>query len=252
MGRSFEFPDARFCATDPFCEIGPADGAEPEEWGNGAYPAAGPVVAESAPGSGLVHCYIIHPAREQRIALHKLLSGRSDMAVRSFADGTAFLEDAADLDEGCVVYFAGGDSGAVATFIRELTEMRRFACLMLAEDIGIRTAIAAMKAGAVDCLPYPCETQDILAAVEDALTVVRHIAEENAVGTEAQRQIGRLTARERDVLEGLLEGKSNKMIALDLSISPRTVEIYRAHLMEKLGTKSLSDTLKIAFAAGLG
>ena len=54
-----------------------------------------------------------------------------------------------------------------------------------------------------------------------------------------------------DVLHGLLHGKSNKMIAIDHSISPRTVEIYRAHLMEKLGTNSLSETLKIAFAAGL-
>jgi len=61
-----------------------------------------------------------------------------------------------------------------------------------------------------------------------------------------------LTAREHDVLLGLVRGHPNKTIAYDLGISPRTVEIYRANLMTKLGVQSLSEVLRIAFAAGLG
>jgi two-component system response regulator FixJ len=108
-----------------------------------------------------------------------------------------------------------------------------------------------MKAGAVDCLLSPYATTDLLGVVEDALALVRMVRAESAASAQARSQIERLTARERDVLNGLLHGKSNKMIALDLGISPRTVEIYRAHLMDKLGTNSLSETLKVAFAAGM-
>ena len=64
--------------------------------------------------------------------------------------------------------------------------------------------------------------------------------------------LGKLTPREREVLDGLARGFPNKTIAYDLNISPRTVEVHRAHLMEKLEVRSLSDALRIAFAAGLG
>lgn len=115
----------------------------------------------------------------------------------------------------------------------------------------LRAAIEAMKAGATDCLLYPCDAAEILSSIDEGTVLVREALRRNAGQIEARQQIERLTAREQDVLQGLMHGKSNKMIALDLSISPRTVEIYRAHLMEKLGTRSLSETLKVAFAAGL-
>ena len=68
---------------------------------------------------------------------------------------------------------------------------------------------------------------------------------------QAQEKLSRLSARERDVLEGLIEGKSNKVIGYELEISPRTVEVYRGKMMEKLEVQSLSEALRVAFAAGL-
>ena len=154
--------------------------------------------------------------------------------------------------EGVEVFAGVGDEqGDVETTVRQLSSTERFLCLVLTSEDDIRLAIEAMKAGAADCLIYPCPEGDIQKSVDNALNQIREHIAEHSEQEEAKRQIERLTSRERDVLFGLMRGKSNKMIAIDLEISPRTVEIYRAHLMEKLGAHSLSDTLKVAFAAGL-
>lgn len=217
----------------------------------GSSSAADQPAIEAPPSTGLVHCYLIDGDDERRTMVHRAISGRSDMIVRGYDSQASFLAAAATLDEGCVILFDDSVGTQLTQFIRNLRAEERFACILLATGSNLRSAIEAMKAGAVDCLRYPCDPSEILSAVDEALELVRRAVEENAEQTEAQRQIDRLTARETDVLHGLLHGKSNKMIALDLRISPRTVEIYRAHLMEKLGTHSLSETLKIAFAAGL-
>jgi two-component system, LuxR family, response regulator FixJ len=218
--------------------------------------AAGPLVdgraIEAPPSPGLMHSYLIDPDDERRLAIHKMLSGRSNMIVRTYRSREHFLAVADTLDEGCVILADHSDGDALVGFIRRLRQEQRFACVLLAREQDIRTAIEAMKAGAVDCLLYPGEVAGLLSSVDDALMQIQQLVDDNAALVEARRQIERLTARELDVLQGLLHGKSNKMIALDLAISPRTVEIYRAHLMEKLGTHSLSETLKIAFAAGMG
>ena len=212
--------------------------------------AAAPPAIEAPPSQGLVHNYLIDADDERRIAVHKLLSGSANMIVRTYRSKAGFLASAETMDEGCVILFDDGDGADLAPFIRNLRAGQRFACILLTGERNILTAIEAMKAGAVDCLLYPCVPEAILASVQEALGLVRQAMEENAGRVEAKEAIDRLTARERDVLQGLLHGKSNKLIALDLRISPRTVEIYRAHLMEKLGTRSLSETLKIAFSAG--
>ena len=209
---------------------------------------------ERPPSPGLVYSYVIDSDDDRRATVHRMVSGRPDMVARSYRDRDAFLAEADGLDDGCVIFFdddAGHEDGRVAAaFIRSLRGSQRFACIMLATQQDIRAAIEAMKAGATDCLLYPCDAAEIMASVNEALDLVRETVRRSAALIEARQQIERLTSREQDVLHGLMQGKSNKMIALDLSISPRTVEIYRAHLMEKLGTHSLSETLKVAFAAG--
>lgn len=208
---------------------------------------------EKPPSPGLVYSYVIDSDDHRRAEVHRAISGRSDMVARTFRDRDAFLAEADGLDQGCVIFFdSDAAQGAqMAPFIRGLRRSQRFACILLATRRDIRVAIEAMKAGAADCLLYPCEAEEIMVSVDEALAQVRESSRRNAALVEARQQIDRLTAREQDVLLGLMHGKSNKMIALDLAISPRTVEIYRAHLMEKLGTHSLSETLKVAFAAGL-
>lgn len=214
---------------------------------------------EAPPSAGLVHAYLIDADDERRGAILKLLSGKPNMVVRAYRSRSAFLAAAEHLDDGCVIVSGEETDGqdelagaaALLAFIRSSRDSKRFACVMLADPQQMRLAIDAMKAGAVDCLLSPYATTDLLGVVEDALALVRMVRAESAASAQARSQIERLTARERDVLNGLLHGKSNKMIALDLGISPRTVEIYRAHLMDKLGTNSLSETLKVAFAAGM-
>jgi two-component system response regulator FixJ len=109
-----------------------------------------------------------------------------------------------------------------------------------------------MKAGAVDFLEKPFEKSALLNAVEAAFERIAKADDAALKAQDATTLLAALTPRERDVLEGLAQGLPNKTIAYDLGISSRTVEVHRANLMAKLDVRSLSDALRIAFAAGLG
>jgi two-component system response regulator FixJ len=117
-------------------------------------------------------------------------------------------------------------------------------------DVSI--AVRAMKGGAVDFLEKPFEKAALLGSIDAAFQRLAAADSIVARATEAQTLLGVLTSREREVLEGLAQGLPNKTIAYDLGISPRTVEVHRANLMTKLDVRSLSDALRIAFAAGMG
>jgi len=111
--------------------------------------------------------------------------------------------------------------------------------------------VRAMKAGAVDLIEKPYDDELLLASVKRALAQA-HGAREQAVAVEAAKtRIASLSARERQVLELLVAGQPNKIIAFELDISPRTVEIHRAHVMEKMEARSLSDLVRAAIAAGI-
>ncbi|MCC6737036.1 MAG: response regulator transcription factor FixJ [Bauldia sp.] len=114
----------------------------------------------------------------------------------------------------------------------------------------IALAVEAMKLGAVDFLEKPYPDDAMLAAVESAIAR-RQSAAPAASGEIAQR-LASLSPRERQVLEGVVAGKPNKVIAYDLDISPRTVEVYRANLMTKMQASSLSHLVRLALTAGVG
>jgi two-component system response regulator FixJ len=113
-------------------------------------------------------------------------------------------------------------------------------------------AVQAMKNGASDFLQKPFSREDLLAAVAAAGRVVRRPASAAGEAAEARARLAQLTARERQVLRGLLKGQANKMIAYDLGLSPRTIELYRGNSMRKLGVRSLPEMLHLAFLAGFG
>jgi two-component system response regulator FixJ len=117
-------------------------------------------------------------------------------------------------------------------------------------DVGL--AVRAMKAGAADFIEKPYSAEDLINAVTAALSRMADTRENLAHAEAATQLIAGLTPREREVLARLVEGRPNKVIAHDLGISPRTVEIHRANLMEKLGCRSLAETVRIAIAAGFG
>lgn len=127
-----------------------------------------------------------------------------------------------------------------------------FPTIVLSGHGEIAMAVQAMQEGAVDFLQKPADRQHVLDAVESAFETMADCEGQRNRIDWARAQLGLLTARELEVLDGLACGYPNKTIAYDLGISARTVEVYRANVMEKLGVKSFADALRIAFAAGLG
>lgn len=117
-------------------------------------------------------------------------------------------------------------------------------------DVGL--AVRAMKAGALDFIEKPYSEDDVLKAIRGALIRTGDVRQSDATTQAAQTRIAALTPRERDVLQRLVVGRPNKVIAHELGISPRTVEIHRANLMEKLGCRSLAEAVRTAITAGFG
>jgi len=112
-------------------------------------------------------------------------------------------------------------------------------------------AVRAMKAGAVDFVEKPFEGNTLTDAIERAVKIGRQTDQNQKIDAAIAARLGQLTPREREVLEALVAGKPNKIIAFDLNISPRTVEIHRARAMEKMAARTLSDLVRMALSAGI-
>lgn len=177
----------------------------------------------------------------------------SGFDVEAFASGVEFLKQVKTGDPGCIlldVRMPGMDGLEVQ---RELNAQGiALPVIVLTGHGDVNVAVAAMKAGALDFIEKPFEKSVLLSALEDGFAQIERLDRSKTRASEAATRLQALTPRENDVLLGLVRGHPNKTIAYDLGISPRTVEIYRANLMTKLGVQSLSEVLRIAFAAGLG
>lgn len=177
----------------------------------------------------------------------------SGYAVETWPSGMAFLQEAKSVEPGCVlldVRMPEMDGLEVQEALRACGAMLPVVVLTGHGDVTI--AVRAMKAGAVDFIEKPFSKPALLNAIEAAFARLHQTGARTAQREAANLRIVALTPRERDVLERLARGLSNKVIAHDLDISPRTVEIHRANVMTKLDVRSLSDALRIAFAAGMG
>ena len=177
----------------------------------------------------------------------------SGFAVETWESGIAFLKEARHASTGVIlldVRMPEMDGIEVQQALNERGITMPVIILTGHGDVTI--AVRAMKAGAVDFLEKPFEKAALLEAIEAGFSRLDNAGAQATRADEAAVILQALTARERDVLEGLAKGLPNKTIAFDLGISPRTVEVHRANLMTKLGVRSLSEALRIAFAAGLG
>jgi two-component system response regulator FixJ len=198
------------------------------------------------------HFYIVDDDEPVRQSLHGLMRLRSDTVIRSFSSADACLLALRELEPGVVVLdvHMPGISGmdALTTIKRQPT---RFEVIMITGYGNITMAVDAMRNGAFDFLEKPYDHRVLLDVVERAYARLEAAVQDQASIAAAQTRLAALSAREREVLALLIEGRPNKLIAHDLDLSPRTVEYYRANLMTKLGVRTLSEALRIAFAGGM-
>ncbi|MGE5063207.1 MAG: response regulator transcription factor [Myxococcales bacterium] len=170
--------------------------------------------------------------------------------VETYESGTELLKASTHLEEGCIlldIRMPGMDGLEVQEVLQDKGVSLPVIIMTGHGDVSL--AVKAMKAGAVDFIEKPFEKEALLASLEEGYRrLTRKEATDDRMRDAAIR-LQALTSREKDVLDGLAQGLPNKTIAYDLGISPRTVEIHRANLMTKLGVRSLSEALRIAFAA---
>ncbi|WP_234685150.1 response regulator FixJ [Bradyrhizobium monzae] len=190
-----------------------------------------------------------------------------DAAMR---DSLAFLLDVngykSQVYETADAFLAGAGAGTLSCvvsdirmpgisgieLVRKLKRQGTSSAVILITGHGdVALAVEAMKAGAADFIEKPFDDAALLGAIRSALEARPAAGSESSAKKEAEARLADLSPRERDVLQGLVAGKINKVIAHDLSISPRTVEVYRANLMVKTGACSMSELMRLALAAGL-
>mgnify|MGYP002883915653 FL=1 len=196
--------------------------------------------------------YVVDDDEAIRRSLSFLLK-TSGFAVQLFEGGLPFLKEAGHLAPGCVLLDVRMPDMDGLEVQRELRGRGVMLPVIIMTGHGdVDMAVQAMKAGASDFIEKPFEKAALLACIAAAQR--QSVAERglSARAMEAQARLNVLTDRERDVLNGLVDGLPNKTIAYDLGISPRTVEIHRANLMQKLEVRSLAEALRIAFHAGQG
>jgi two-component system response regulator FixJ len=196
--------------------------------------------------------YVIDDDDGARHSLEFLLDC-AGVRVRSFASADAFLNASPPLDGACVVT----DVRMPGTTGMELVEALRgrgqvVPVIVITGHADVPLAIQAMKAGVADFIEKPFDDEVMLAAIRRALAEQAGSEEAGAERRSILERMGALSAREREVVEGLVAGKANKAIAFDLSISARTVEVYRANAMMKMQAKTLSDLVRMATVATLG
>ena len=202
------------------------------------------------PDSQVVHVIDDDIAVRQSLAF---LLSTAGLAVRIHDSAAAFLKVLSSVQDGCIVTdvrMPGVDGIELQKRLKAANSSLPVIVMTGHGDIAL--AVAAMKAGAVDFIEKPFDDEVMLAAIKTALVRRSSDLERGSASSGIQSRLDLLSERERQVLDGLLAGKPNKVIAYDLGISARTIEIYRANVMTKMRADSLSALVRMALLAGLG
>lgn len=172
--------------------------------------------------------------------------------VENFASAVGFLERAAAMPPGCVISDVQMPDMDGMELQQRLTDMRlNFPVVIMTGHADVALAVRAMKAGAVDFIEKPFEEKAVLESIQLAQSRFAAQRANETAGETAREKLSVLTPREREVFDEMVRGKQNKVIAYDLAISPRTVEVHRARVLEKLESRSLSELVRLALAAGV-
>lgn len=200
------------------------------------------------PNDGTVH--VVDDDLAVRQSLSFLLA-TVGLPVRLHESAASFLETVKEPVTGCIVTDVRMPEIDGIEFLRRLKSRGVLApVIVMTGHADVPLAVEAMKQGAIDFIEKPFDDDLFLASVRSALDRQEQSAQQNSQATEIQTRLESLSERERQVLDGLVAGKANKVIAYDLGISPRTVEIYRANVMGKMQAASLSELVRMALLAG--
>jgi two-component system response regulator FixJ len=195
--------------------------------------------------------YVIDDDEAMRDSLNFLLDS-ANYKVTLFESAMAFLDALPGLEFGCVVSdvrMPGLDG--IELLKRMKADHSSFPIVIMTGHGDVPLAVEAMKLGAVDFLEKPFEDDRLVAMIETAINRAEPAARSEALTQEIAARIASLSPRERQVMDGLIAGLSNKLIARDYDISPRTIEVYRANVMTKMQANSLSELVRLAMRAGL-
>jgi two-component system response regulator FixJ len=197
------------------------------------------------------HVYVIDDDEAMRDSLNFLLDS-AGFGVTLFDNAQGFLDALPGLAFGCVVSdirMPGLDG--IELLKRMKAQRSPFPILIMTGHGDVPLAVEAMKLGAVDFLEKPFEDDRLTAMIETAIHQAEPTAKSEAIAQDIAARVASLSPRERQVMEGLIAGLSNKLIARDYDISPRTIEVYRANVMTKMQANSLSELVRLAMRAGM-
>lgn len=195
--------------------------------------------------------YVVDDDTAVRRSLGRLLYS-ADFECVAYESALAFLRAAPEISGGCVlldVKMPEIDGLAMQGQLNHLGF--RLPVVVITGHADIPTAVQAMKAGAVDFIEKPFDNERLIAAIEAALADFGRGFADREAATEAVERIATLSPRERQVLDALVAGRPSKVIAYDLGISVRTVEVHRARMLERLGTRRLAEAIRLAVLADL-
>jgi two-component system, LuxR family, response regulator FixJ len=176
----------------------------------------------------------------------------ANVEVQTYESASVFLEDLPNIRSGCIITDVRMPEMSGIDLLRRLRQLKTLMPVIVVTGHGdVPLAVEAMKEGAVNFLEKPFDDDSLLAAIRSALAERTNSGAGQAGRAAIHHKFKVLSARERQVLEGLVAGHPNKTIAFDLGISPRTVEVYRANVMTKMVATSLSDLVRMAIVGGI-
>lgn len=195
--------------------------------------------------------YIVDDDVLMRQSIHAWLSAKG-YALRSFATPMDFLDDLENLKPGCALLDVRMPIiNGIQILEQHGLRLRQMEVIMMTGHADVGMAVAAMKLGASDFIEKPFKPNTLIKAIEKALETLTLRIDEVKQSNFANSLIGSLTPREREVLAKLSSGYPNKLIAYELNLSVRTVEMHRANIMKKLGVRSQAQLVKLALEAGV-
>ena len=195
--------------------------------------------------------FIVDDDDALRDSLRALLES-AGMRVKDFPRASAFLDFYNASQEGCLIADVRMPDMDGLALQEELGRRKiELPIIIMTGDGDIPLAVRAMRAGAIDFIEKPFDDEAFIGSVRRALEIGHKTHGQATMSQESRERVAGLTPRERDVLELLVAGHPNKVIAFKLGISPRTVEVHRGRLMEKMQARGLSDLVRAALAAGV-